>query len=215
MRALTITSILSCIVVLVAACDGEGADSLGRNRRNGAVGNSADGDNDPTQPGNCKEGVAHPGFANVDFVADRKVGGLGVDRRRVKPYSALSVEFTRALGAVPARLSASESTYGQVPARWFNEPAAGAVSLYTTYSLAFTACYDSMSGATYAAAPTAETAGTECAKLQRKVWQRTATPEETQVCADFAVGLTSEPDARRRWAHMCASVMTSTGFTTY
>jgi hypothetical protein len=50
--------------------------------------------------------------------------------------------------------------------------------------------------------------------MQRKFWQRTATPDETKACADFTLGLT-EPVARRRWAHACASIMTSAGFTTY
>jgi hypothetical protein len=225
MRALIATTIVS---LLVAACAAEDADSL-RGRGRGANGSNGedgteDGTNpgdgttpgaDPTQPGSCKEGVPHPGFANFDFVSDRKPGAIGADRRRVKPYSALRTEFQRAIGSVPAGLATSAAAFGDVPARWYSEPTAGAVSLYTTYTLAFTACYDSMTEATYSSAPTAASASTECAKMQRKFWQRSATPDETKACADFAVGLTGETVARRRWAHACASIMTSAGFTTY
>ena len=230
MRALIATTIVSLLVV---ACAAEDADSLNGRRggdngagENGDVpGENGDGTNpggdgttpgaDPTQPGTCKLGAPHPGFANVDFVGDRKPGAVGVDRRRIKPYSALSSEFQRALGVVPANLAQSAAAYGEVPARWYQEPTAGAVSLYTTYTLAFTSCYDTMTAPQFAQMPDATSAATECAKMQRKFWQRTATPDEVKACVDFTMGLTDETVARRRWAHACASILTSAGFTTY
>jgi hypothetical protein len=166
-------------------------------------------------PGGCKLGAPHVGFALQDFVADRKPGELGLNRRRVKPYSALRSEFLRTLGQVPAGLPTSAAAFGEVPARWYVEPTAGAISLYTTYTLAFTTCYDTMTATAFSVAPTATSAPLECAKMQRKFWQRTATPDETQACADFTLGLTTEPVPRRQWAHACASTMTATGFTTY
>lgn len=218
-RAFIASTIVSFFLVACA----EDADSLtGRGGRQNGPGEGQPGDpsgatpgTDPTQPGTCKEGVPHPGFAKVDFVADRKPGAIGVDRRRVKPYTALRTEFQRALGTVPAAMAQTSAAFGDVPARWYAEPTAGAVSLNTTYSLAFTGCYDTMTAASYTQAPTAQSAAEECAKLQRKFWQRTPTPEETTACADFTVGLTTETVARRRWAHACASIMTSAGFTTY
>ncbi|MCW5831753.1 MAG: hypothetical protein KIS78_04775 [Labilithrix sp.] len=170
----------------------------------------ADG-NQPT----CKQGAPHFGFANVDFAAGRSQGDIGVDRRRVKPYSALASEFERVLGVVPVGLAASAATYGEPPSRWYAEPAAGAVSLYTTYTLAFAACYDTMTNAKYDEAPTMESAAVECSALQRKAWQRTPAPDEVTACAGIAVGLDGESVARRRWAHACASVLTSAGFTSY
>lgn len=223
--------IASTIVALfMVACAAENANELGnggpgddgQNGENGTGPGGSDpgaggGDTVPgaTPPADQCKGQPHVGFANVDFVADRKPGEIGVNRRRVKPYSALSSEYGRALGAVPAGLTLNAAAFGQVPARWYIEPQAGAVSLYTTYSLAFTGCYDTMTDAKYTQAPTAATATAECAAMQRKMWQRTATPDETKACADFTLGLTTETVARRRWAHACASVMTSVGFTTY
>lgn len=225
MRGLFITAI---VTVLVAACgnadlsaargdmpnflglpeDGEGAGG-------GGPGGSDGTNNDPTQPGSCKEGLPHTGFASADLNADRKPGGIGSDRRRVKPFSALRSEFQRAIGNVPGALAGSAAAFGDVPARWYSEPTAGAVSIYSTYTLGFTACYDSMTDAKFGQMPTNETATAECSAMQRKMWQRTATPDETKACVDHAMGLTEETVARRRWAHACASVVSAAGFTTY
>lgn len=214
------------VALFLAACAAESDDLTGgRDRNNNPGGENPGGDNpgdnpgttpgDPTQPGNCKEGLPHTGFAGNNFVADRKAGGIGADRRRIKPYSAMAQEFQRAVGTVPGALAANAAAFGQVPNRWYAEPSAGAVSLITTYNLAFTGCYDTMAGAEYQEMPTAATAVATCAKLQRKIWQRTATPDEQKTCSDFVQGLTTETVARRRWAHACASITTSTGFTTY
>lgn len=205
--------------LVVAACD-DPADDLSRrkNHRLGDDGDTTDTESpnaDPTQPGTCAVGAPHIGFARLDFVAERKLGALGENRRRVKPYSAFGTEVERVLAVTPTTLEQSSAAFGEVPARWFIEPTAGAVSLYTTYSLAFNACYASMGGAPYDAAPSATTAAQECGALQRKAWQRSPAPAEVQSCSTFVLGLTSEPSPRRRWAHACAAVMTSAGFTTY
>jgi hypothetical protein len=170
---------------------------------------------DPTQPGSCKEGAPHLGFGQANFVEDRKPGGIGSDRRRVKPYSVLRTEFQRVLGRVPPALAQSAPAFGESPPRWYAEPVAGAVSLSTTYSIAFTACFESMTGASFETAPTEASATAECTRLAQQAWQRTPTPDEVGACASFAVGLSTEPVARRRWAHACAAVMTAAGFTTY
>lgn len=230
LRAIISTTIFA---LLLLGCD-EGANDLeGSDRRRGARGGAGSDDSDQaaggdgvgtggdgTDPdgmaaGACAPGVPHVGFAGTDLNAGRKTAEAGDDRRRVKPFTAMRGEFQRAVGNVPAGLAASAAAFGEQPARWYSEPTAGAVSLYTTYTLAFSACYDSMSASQYQAAPTATSAEAECTSLQKKVWQRTPSPDEVKACADVATGLSNEPIARRRWAHACASVMTSTGFTTY
>lgn len=197
---------LALLALGMAACD-DPADELTR-RKNHPLGDDDDSvetaNADPTKPGACETGAAHIGFAKTDFVADRKPGGLGENRRRVKPYSAMQTEFSRVLGVAPATLAQSSAAFGDIPARWYLEPTAGAVSLYTTYTLAFSACYASLS----------DSPAFDCATLQRKAWQRSPTPAETQACTDFMNGLTSETP-RRRASHACASILTSAGFTTY
>ena len=52
--------------------------------------------------------------------------------------------------------------------------------------------------------------------MARKFWNKTPAPQEIQACVDVATtGAAKEPDARRKWAYACASVMTSAGFLTY
>ncbi len=199
----------------LAACDYESEEDA-RRRSRAADDNTASGENDPNMPGACQVGAPHVGFGNEDFVAKREAGGLGIDRRRIKPFSALEREMERVLGKKPTGLAASASAFGDAPARWYAEPVAGAVTVYTTYSVAFTSCYETMADGVYTQMPTAETAKTECTKLQRKAWQRSPTPEETSACVDLVMTkLPNESVARRRWAHLCASVMTSNGFITY
>lgn len=220
-QLLSVATLLFGALTILPACDDVVGDNF-RRTNHGTDGDGTDGTssgggaNDPTQPGTCEVGAPHVGFGQNDFVSDRAVGALAVDRRRVKPFSALDSEMKRVLGSSPAALGASASAFGDVPARWYSEPVAGAVSLYSMYSLAFTACYDSMGDAAHQAAPTTATATAECAALQKKAWQRAPTAEETATCADLAVvKLASEPIARRRWAHACASVLSSAGFVSY
>ena len=214
---------------LVGACAAEDANSLGGQPVEPNNPNDPNGPVDPNNPtptpspttptppgpGAC-EANPHVGFAGTDFVADRKPGEIGTNRRRVKPFTSLATEYRRVLGVVPAALPSNVAAFGDTPARWFAEPQQGAVSLYTSYTLAFTTCYDTMTNANFQLAPTAATAATECAALQRKAWQRTATPDEVAACADLVVnGNPAETNPRRRWAHGCASNLTATGFTTY
>lgn len=226
MRATVIGSFAALFLVACAAEDtsfpgGRGPNGSGNGVEDGTGDGTGNGENggpgDPTQPGTCAEGVAHVGFGGQNFVADRQAGALGADRYRVKPFSALTTEYRRVLGAnPPGSLTSAGAAFGDVPNRWFQETRANAVGLYTTYATAFTACYDSMADAKYGTAPSAATAEAECGALQRKAWLRTPTTEELGVCRDLAVtGLSTEANARRRWAHVCASVMTSAGFTSF
>jgi len=215
MKTMIALGALGALTMTLLACDENPEDGFMRRSRRDPAGEDA-GVTDPNEPGACAVGAKHVGFANVDFAEPREQGGLGKDRRRVKPYSAMKSELERVLGQSPASLVESAAAFGDVPARWYAEPVAGAVSIYTTYSVAFTACYDTMSGAKYEAAPTEATASAECTVLAQKAWQRSPTPEETKACVDLATkALATEAIPRRRWAHACASILTSAGFTSY
>lgn len=208
--------IIVTLVLALVACDDPEGEGFRRGNRGTADDGAETPPSDPNEPGSCTLGGKHVGFAGEDFAASRTVGALGKDRRRVKPFSAMKTEIERVLGTSPATLQESAAAFGDVPARWYAEPVAGAVSLYTTATLVFTACYDSMTAAKYAQPPTAETATAECAALEAKAWLRAPTPDETKACADAATTASaSEPDARRRWARACASVMSSAGFISY
>jgi hypothetical protein len=109
------------------------------------------------------------------------------------------------------------STFGADPPRWYSEPAASAITLYSSYRIALQGCLTlTGGGANYAAAPTQATAATECAAWEDKFWSRTPAQSEIDTCASFAVNDTaSEPSAPRRWAYACATVLTSANFLTF
>ena len=147
----------------------------------------------------------------------RALDGIPSELPWAATFSALQTEYARVLGAAPASLQGAGPTFGQVPARWYEEPEANAVALQTAYSIAFDGCLTFTATAPeFAAAPDASSAPVQCAALARRFWSKTPAPQEIQSCVDVAVtAAASEPNARRKWAYACASVLSSAGFLTY
>ena len=110
------------------------------------------------------------------------------------------------------------------PARWYIEPASGAVGLFTAYRAAFKGCLD-LNNQT--AAVSMEAAKTECATLQAKAWHRTPTTDEIESCASIAatpanftglVNAQNQPITftnQQKWAYACASVLATAEFLAY
>lgn len=216
-----ITFTFSLVACVMIAC-GDGGDELTGGR---GPGGSTPGDGTGTGPGDgpgpddpaqCKS-KTYAGFDNRELTAERKVLKLGTDRARLKPFSALQTEYARVLGNTPASLTGSGATFGQPVARWYDEPEANAVALQTAYNIAFDGCLTyTATAAEFASAPDANSASTQCAAMARKFWSKTPGPQEIQACVDVATtGSAAEPNARRKWAYACASVLTSAGFLTY
>lgn len=179
---------------------------------------------DPTQnPDNpapvlaCDFSYSYEGFGGTRLEAGREDEEVGFDRDRVKPLSALSGEFARVLGKpAPALLSQLTSTFGQVPARWYQEPQANAVSLYSSMRVAFVGCVDLTANADFDAMPDAANAPAKCAAFARRFWSRSADTEEVQACVDLVTtGTAKETQPRRKWAYACASVLSSAPFLTF
>ena len=171
---------------------------------------------DPDDPAQC-QAREYLGFDSVPLHAGRVAAKIGVDRGRMKPFSALGAEYTRVLGNTPASLQGAAATFGQPPARWYEEPEANAVALQTAYSIAFDGCLTyTASGSEFASAPDATSAPKVCADMARKFWSKTPSTQEIEACASVATtGAATEPQARRKWAYACAAVLTSAGFLTY
>lgn len=210
------------VAVAASACGDDPSQLTGRGDRTNtpaggeAPGGETPGGSDPDDPAQCTS-REYTGFDDLKLHAGRKAAKLGVDRGRIKPFSALQTEYARVLGAAPASLQGAGPTFGQVPARWYEEPEANAVALQTAYSIAFDGCLGFTATAPeYAGAPDATSAPVQCAAMARKFWSKTPAPQEIQSCVDVAVtGAASEPNARRKWAYACASVLSSAGFLTY
>lgn len=162
-------------------------------------------------------GRAYTGFGKTALVTDRANENLGVNRARVKPYGVLAGEYQRTLGATPASLASEADTFGEPGARWYEEAALNAVSMATAFDVAFEGCLTYTKDAPdYAAAPTDQTASATCTAMMNKFWDMTPSPDQIASCSKFATtGLAKEPDARRKWSYVCASVLTSTRFLTF
>jgi hypothetical protein len=174
---------------------------------------------DPVIPARCDMGKTYTGFAGTELTAGRIDGDIGPERARMKPFSALTGEFPRALGNTPAMLTdpSVANTFAIVPARWVSEPVASGVTVYTTYRIAFQGCLAATATpAPYKVVPSNTTAAAECGTWARKFWSRDATQAEIDSCVKVAmVDTMTETNVTRRWAYTCASVMTAAGFTTY
>lgn len=178
----------------------------------------------PPPPPRCDMGKQYTGFAGTMLEAGRVDNDLGLERSRVKPYSALTGEYQRVLGNNPALIGQSATTFGQDPARWLNEPTSSAVTVYTAFRVAFQGCLTLTSAAAtnqYDTLPSNSTAATECTNWARKFWSRDPVQAEVDACVQVAMvdttreGMNMNPSANRRWAYACASVLSAAGFMTY
>lgn len=221
LSALTIAAVAVVFAALAPACAAEDANALDGRRNTPADPNAPPPGGDPNatppvDPATCG-GKKFLGFDGEDLVARRPVANAGVDRSRFKPYDALAGEFQRVLGTTPASLAGASDTFGKAEARWYDEPAVGGVVLQTGFKIAFDGCLTYVATKPdFAVAPTAATAAAKCAEMARTFWSRTASPDQIAACSDVAIaGAAKEPNAQRKWAYACASVLDSAGFMTY
>jgi hypothetical protein len=215
----------SFLLLVLAACEG------GFNRNDGQVKvvdpDVVEQDTPTIQPHDvtgdspaaptCDTGRAYVGFGGLDLALDREPGAVGEETRRPRPFTALASEFTRVLGATPTMLAGAESTYGTIPARWSQEPTLSAVSVFTTFRIAFQGCLTlTAQPAKFGVMPTEATARTECAAWAERFWSRTALGPELDACVQVVTrDATVETNARRRWAYGCAATLSSADFLTF
>ncbi len=173
----------------------------------------------PDQPvdlGSCAEGFSYEGFGGTQLVVGRDEDSVGYDRDRVKPLTALRGEYARVLGKTPALLEQLSNTFGAVPPRWYVEPEASAVSLYSAMRVAFVGCLEFTNTTEYDGTLTLEGAEKNCTAFAHRFWSRNPAEDELARCVDVVSQKTNEePNMRRKWAYGCASVLSSAGFLTY
>ena len=222
-------SLLATLGILgasAAACGADDPDALaGRHTAGPAADPAASGanPNDPNAaPGALECTVKPDGRSYLLFDGSKLEGtrvneNVGVNRARLKPFDVMQGEYQRVLGLVPASLAASAGSFDEPPERWFAEAEHSGVSLNAIFDISFDGCLEyTKTAADYAAAPTDATATTMCGALMRKAWSKTAAPEEIASCTTLATTkLATEPDARRRWAYVCASILSSSQFLTF
>lgn len=206
-------------VLFVAACDGSPDDSGGRHNVP-MPGTGPGTDPTGTTPGAplcTNSGTQWKGFAGTNLVQARVDGAIGSDRARLKPFNALADEYQRSIGNVPASLANAAASFGDAPERFYAEPRASAISVWSSFRVGFDGCLTfTETAAEYADAPTDASATATCTALARKFWSRAATTAELDACKQVAlVDSAGEATPRRRWAFTCASLLSSAGFLTY
>ncbi len=218
------TKLLGTALLVVLGGCGFGNTDVDLGGKLKPLGNEGDGfhdnlvepDGDPSAAPRCDMGKRYVGFGNTPLEVGRADADIGVNQGRLKPYSALREDYTRVLGAKPALIDASASTFGETAARWWQEPQASSISVFTAFRVAFQGCLNLTSGSAYGTAPSAATAETRCREFSRKFWSRTPEPQEVSACVQVAtVDSAKETNANRRWAYTCAAVLSATGFLTY
>ena len=173
---------------------------------------------DPQMPVDttCDQGYNYQGFGGMRLEVGRDEDQVGFDRDRVKPLTALRGEYARVLGTTPILLDSLSNTFGNTPPRWYIEPEANAVSLYSSMRVAFVGCLNVTAAVEYDAVPDATNARVKCASFAHRFWSRAANTEELDSCVEVVTLKTGEePNARRKWAYACASVLSSASFLTY
>lgn len=142
---------------------------------------------------------------------------------RLKPYTALLGDYRRIFGRPPSAAIDAASTFGVVPARWYSEPQAGAVSLHTAHRIAFAGCLSLMpSHEAWAAMPTRESAATQCAEWGLEFWGHRPDREQNKTCVSFLTNDAQFANATppvtapgERWAAGCAMMLTTAEFLSY
>lgn len=219
---LSLLATLTAVSLCVVACGSSDPDEL-TDRRNGGAGTPGANTDDPNAAPGALECTVKPDgrsyllFDGTKLEDKRPNENVGVNRARVKPFGVMKGEYQRVLGLVPASLDGSAGSFDEPPARWFAEAMHSGVSLNAVFDISFQGCAAfTKTAAEYAAMPTAETAATVCTSLMRKAWSKTPSPEEITSCVALATTkLGAEPDARRRWAYVCSSILSSSQFLTF
>lgn len=139
------------------------------------------------------------------------------DRARIKPFSALTGEFSRVLKFTPGSLTNNAATFNASPERWYHEPSLNGVNVFTAYRAAYEAAL------AYAGTdpillepPSDELATQACTAIAEKAWNRQPTEQEINSCKKVAlIDSASAGDIKKRWAYAIASILTATGFMSY
>lgn len=163
------------------------------------------------------EGRSYVHFDGSKMEESRVNENFGVNRARLKPYAVMATEYQRVLGLVPESIKTAGGSFDDPPARWYAESAYSGVSMNAIFEISFEGCLAyAKNAADLKAAPTPESAQAECAKLMRKAWSRSPSPEEITGCSDLAVTkLAPQADVAKRWAYVCSSVLSSSQFLTF
>ena len=165
-----------------------------------------------------ESGRRYRGFGNTDLVAGRVTEvPIDMDRFRLKPLSVLSADFNRIFGSVPSSLERNRTTFIHASDRWYIEPKASGVTIFSTYRIAYEGSLAfAATNPMTAAAPSEESATEVCSTFAEMAWNQAASEAQIDACRKVAViDTATEPDVKARWAYAFAAILTATEFVAY
>ncbi len=179
-------------------------------------------------------GRGYRGLAGEPLEAGRSDAAPLVDNHRPfrstkdpnSPNWSVITEIARSLGTSsmgdPELTNAGVgAAFGVTPSSWYEESEVGAFAVYVTLQYATRACERAF--ATTSASlksgwfehtafpPTPARAEAFCSRTMRAAWLRAPNAGELAACSELALTL-DEPDVKKRWALVCASVFASPNF---
>jgi hypothetical protein len=216
LRHLLILSTVTNVAIMLAAC-GDDPNSLLGSRRNTPAGEDGDLPAEALQCTQKPEGRSYVLFDGTKLEEKRVNENVGINNARFKPYAVMAGEYQRVLGVIPKSLAGAGTSFDDPPPRWYAESAHSGVSLNAIFGISFEACSAYVANdASFATAPTDATADKFCRATMRKAWSRSPSPDEIAGCVELATKkLGEEPNTRRRWSYVCASILSSSHFLTF
>lgn len=185
-------------------------------------------------------GRSYRGLAGEVLEAGRKDSDPSFDRLRPLPNPQQGNEWSL-LGRIQSSVGGDHhshpalrdpsvgNTFGNIPARWYDEADVGAFSLSLVFNFAFDSCLYAFENqrnyrnttdwfALTDATPTPDTAQRFCGKAVRHALSREPRPAELDGCVNTildVVALGEETEPRRQWAYGCAFVIATPMYLTY
>lgn len=168
---------------------------------------------------------SYRGFGGERLEDDRRDLARGLDSRRTTLFErgdsagghldtvASVFEFSK--GFVTPQ---SASAYGFRERGWFADPTGSALLLATQYRLAYLSCQRLLeqkrgwaSHVEFAVTPTEASARSQCRALSTRFWNVKPTDTQLDECVTYAtVETASETVPARRWAYVCATLISTT-----
>ncbi len=220
------------VMVLAAACQGVINTSPGVPSGASAAGPTPSAPAGPTYSAAVCEGApparTFTGLDGLPLERDRVNAAADLDQRRTRSWENLDAyggDLNQQLGYYRATEGLLERATAPLrPDFWYLEADMGALELYSQFRVGFMACERMVADPhgtplfslpSFASAPSTDTADGPCRYMMRQFWKTEPTAQQVQACADFAVNETSDlPTVSKRWALVCAALLSSTGSTT-
>lgn len=207
----------SCLLVLLLGCLFLGCEKPG----SGPAGpRPVDAGIDAARDGSaltCRERqTVYLGISGQPLQARTPEISTGHERRRLKPFGVIEAEFRSFFppSSLPVTVA---NAFGNMPARWFEEPKAGAIAINAIYDLAYRGCTGLAEEEDWSESLDIDESRRKCSEWMLRFWGRLGSTADQNQCAALLdeAGEQNSMSALERSTQTCAALLTSTEFLTY